>query len=173
MPSASHFQLRPGTLNDIPAILALIRKVVPLMRATGNLQWDDTYPNAEVFTRDIDHGFLWVAEGPSGIAGVAAITTDQEPEYAHVGWDITELAIVVHRVAVDPDTRGQGIAAMLMEHAEAIARERGITALRVDTNTHNQATQRLFPKLGYVLSGEINLGFREGLRFLCYEKRLS
>ena len=33
--------------------------------------------------------------------------------------------------------------------------------------------QRLFPKLGYELAGEIGLGFRPGLRFLCYEKRLG
>jgi RimJ/RimL family protein N-acetyltransferase len=50
--------------------------------------------------------------------------------------------------------------------------ERGIGVLRVDTNTQNEATQRLFPKLGYELAGEIGLGFRPGLRFLCYEKRL-
>jgi hypothetical protein len=31
----------------------------------------------------------------------------------------------------------------------------------------------LFPKLGYTLAGEIGLGFRPGLRFLCYEKRLQ
>jgi hypothetical protein len=33
--------------------------------------------------------------------------------------------------------------------------------------------QKLFPKLGYTLSGETELGFRVGLRFLCYEKRLG
>ena len=173
MASNSHLKLRPGALDDIPAILLLIRKVVPLMRAAGNLQWDDVYPNAEVFARDVAVGFLWVVEVPTGIAGVAAITTDQEPEYAQVGWDISEPAIVTHRLAVDPDLRGQGIAAMLLARAEVIAVERGIAVLRVDTNTQNQATQRLFPKLGYILAGEISLGFRQGLRFLCYEKRLS
>ncbi len=44
-----------------------------------------------------------------------------------------------------------------MQKAEDIAVERGITVLRVDTNTQNEATQRLFPKLGYLLAGEISL----------------
>jgi GNAT superfamily N-acetyltransferase len=157
--------------------MALVRRVVPLMRASGNLQWDDYYPNAAVFERDLELAQFWVAEidGESGseIAGVAAITTDQEPEYANVGWDISEPAIVVHRVAVDPAFRGQGIAAALMLQAEMVARSRGISVLRVDTNTKNEATQKLFPKLGYTLSGETELGFRVGLRFLCYEKRLG
>lgn len=165
--------LRRARLEDMPAIMAIIRRVVPLMRATGNLQWDDAYPNPEVFSRDIEKEQLWVAEIDGGLAGVAAITEDQEPEYARVGWDITEPAIVVHRVAVDPEFRGRGIAEALMRQAETVATERGITVLRVDTNTQNAATQKLFPKLGYTFSGETELGFRVGLRFLCYEKRLT
>jgi len=165
--------LRRAQLEDIPAIMAIIRRVVPLMRAAGNLQWDEAYPNSEVFSRDIEKEQLWVAEIDGSLAGVAAITEDQEPEYARVGWDITKPAIVVHRVAVDPELRGRGIAEALMQQAEIVAKERSITVLRVDTNTQNAATQKLFPKLGYTFSGETELGFRAGLRFLCYEKRLT
>jgi ribosomal protein S18 acetylase RimI-like enzyme len=165
--------IRLATQHDIPALMALLRKAVPLMRATGNLQWDDTYPNETVFGKDIENHQLWLVEIDGAVAGVAALTTDQEPEYAQVGWDLDETAVVVHRLAVDPDFRGAGVATALMQHAEAIAKERGITVLRIDTNTKNEATQRLFPKLGYTLAGEIDLDFRPGLRFLCYEKRLS
>jgi ribosomal protein S18 acetylase RimI-like enzyme len=165
--------LRRATLGDVPAVMAVIHRVVPLMRAAGNLQWDDGYPNAEAFARDVAKEQLWIAEIDGGVAGVAAITEDQEPEYARVGWDITEPAIVVHRVAVDPEFRGRGVAEALMRQAEIVAAERDIVVLRVDTNMQNQATQRLFPKLGYIFSGETELGFRPELRFLCYEKRLG
>ena len=60
-----------------------------------------------------------------------------------------------------------------MFQAETVAKDRGIRVLRVDTNTQNAATQKLFPKLGYTFSGEISLHFRPGLRFRCYEKRLA
>jgi ribosomal protein S18 acetylase RimI-like enzyme len=165
-------QIRLATKDDLPSLMALVRRVVPLMRATGNLQWDDTYPNDAVFQRDIDLDQLWVALVDGNIAGVAAVTMDQELDYIQVGWNIEEPAIVVHRLAVDPAFRGFGAAGALMQKAEEVAVQRGITVLRVDTNTQNEATQRLFPKLGYVLAGEIGLEFRPGLRFLCYEKRL-
>lgn len=165
-------RIRLATHEDLPALMTLVQRVVPLMRATGNLQWDESYPNEPVFQRDIDLGQLWVADADTNLAGVAAITTDQEPDYAQVGWDIDELAIVVHRLAVDPAFRGAGVATALMQKAEEVAAERGIAILRVDTNTQNETTQRLFPKLGYQLAGEISLQFRPGLRFLCYEKRL-
>ncbi|MBP1772619.1 MAG: family acetyltransferase [Holophagaceae bacterium] len=166
-------QVRLGTLADVAEVMALVRRVVPPMNAQGNFQWDAQYPNAAVFKDDAAAGQLWLAEVDGRLAGVAAITTDQEPEYAEVGWDLGEEAVVVHRLAVDPAFRGRGVAMALMLQAEAVARSRGIGVLRVDTNTRNEATQRLFPKLGYVKAGEIGLGFRPGLRFCCFEKRLG
>jgi N-acetylglutamate synthase-like GNAT family acetyltransferase len=165
--------IRLATQDDVPALMALLRKFVPLMRAAGNLQWDETYPNETVFGKDIEKHQLWLAEIDGTIAGVAALTTDQEPEYAQVGWNLDETAVVVHRLAVDPDFRGAGIATNLMQQAEKVAKEDGIEVLRIDTNTKNKATQKLFPKLGYKLAGEIGFAFRPGLRFLCYEKRLA
>ncbi len=166
-------QLRPATLEDIPAILALIGRVVPIMQASGNRQWDSTYPNARVFEHDVAHGQLWVAEFDEHLAGVAAITAEREPEYAHVGWDFEQPALVIHRLAVEPAFRGQGIATALLRHAETLARARGIDVLRTDTSADNGAAQRLFPRLGYVFSGEITIAFRPGVRVLCYERRIQ
>ncbi|MBO9675844.1 MAG: GNAT family N-acetyltransferase [Sphingobacteriaceae bacterium] len=164
--------IRLALTEDIPSIMQLVRKVVPIMRAAGNFQWGNDYPNPEVFANDITNGQLWVAELENEIVGVSAITTDQDPEYAEAGWDITEKAIVTHRLAVDPDWQGKGIAKALMQQAEEVAKAAGINILRVDTNSENKATQALFPKLGYTFSGEIGLAKRPGLRFFCYEKLL-
>ena len=166
-------QIRLASASDVPSLLEMLGNVVPRMREAGNLQWDETYPNGSVLHDDIAHKQLWVAEIDGTLGGLAAITMDQSPEYAQVGWDVNERAIVIHRLAVDPKFRGMGMAQGLMQKAEEVAEQRGIRKLRVDTNTRNEATQRLFPKLGYCLAGEISLGFRPGLRFLCYEKCLG
>ncbi|GAB4045127.1 GNAT family N-acetyltransferase [Spirosoma litoris] len=165
--------IRPATVSDIPALLNLLKNVIPLMHEAGNFQWDDQYPNATVFGNDITNEQLWVADIDGQLAGVAALTEDQEPEYAQVGFDLNQRAIVTHRLAVDPAFRGQGVAVALLEQAEQLALERGIKFLRIDTNSENQSTQKLFPKLGYQYAGEITLGFRPGLRFLAYEKPLA
>ena len=164
---------RRAILTDLPAILALVRRVVPLMQASGNFQWSADYPNAEVFTNDIAHQQLWVAELDGAVAGVAALTQDQDAEYAQADWDVTVPALVTHRLAVDPAAQGRGVALALMEQAEKEARAQGLKVLRVDTNSENIATQKLFPKLGYRFAGEITLAFRPGLRFFCYEKQLG
>jgi len=162
--------IRLATINDIPAIMQLVDEVVPVMRASGNFQWDSTYPNAKVFENDIALNQLWVADADGEIGGVTAITTDQDAEYAQVGWDISEIAIVTHRLAVSIHHRRQGIAEALLKQAEVIAQNRDIRILRIDTNSNNKATRLLFPKLGYEFAGEISLSFRPNLRFYCYEK---
>ena len=70
-------RIRLATQRDLPALMALMRRVVPAMLASGNLQWDDSYPNEAVFQRDIDLAQLWVADADTSIAGVAAVTMDQ------------------------------------------------------------------------------------------------
>jgi len=162
--------LRLATPEDMPALLDLLKHVIPAMHESGNFQWDEQYPNATVFGQDIDKKQLWVAVVNDQLAGVAALTEEQEPEYAQVGFDLSERAIVTHRLAVDPRFQGQGVAVALLQQAEQLAHDRGIRYLRIDTNSENQITQRLFPKLGYRYAGDITLSFRPGLRFLAYEK---
>lgn len=165
--------LRLATPTDVPAIMALVRRVVPLMHESGNFQWTTDYPNEAVFQDDIRRQQLWVAEREGQLLGIAALTNNaQDAEYAQADWDPATPAVVTHRLAVDPAAQGQGVAAALLQQAETLAREWGLNTLRVDTNSENTATQRLFPKLGYRYAGEITLAFRPGLRFFCYEKQL-
>lgn len=164
--------VRLATPADLPALVNLLKRVVPLMNQAGNFQWDDHYPNEGVFSQDITKEQLWVVEIDNQLAGVAALTEDQEPEYAQVGFDLSQRAIITHRLAVDPAFQGKGVAVALLAQAETLALERGIHFLRIDTNSENQVTQKLFPKAGYTYAGEITLGFRPGLRFLAYEKKL-
>jgi ribosomal protein S18 acetylase RimI-like enzyme len=165
--------IRQATLADISGVMQLIADVVPAMIASGNLQWNSEYPNPAVFEQDIKQNQLWVADIDGAIAGVAAFTIGPEPDYAAAGIDINIPAIVTHRLAVSSNYRGLGIAAALLNQAEIVARNHNIKCLCVDTNVNNQATQKLFPKLGYRLAGEINLTMRPGLSFYCYEKTLS
>ena len=125
-----------------------------------------------MFRQDIERAQLWIAEDGGAVVAVAALTMDQDPEYADADWEPGAPAIVTHRLAVAPEAQGRGVAAALLAQAETLARARGLNRLRVDTNSENTATQRLFPKLGYRFAGEIGLRCRPGLRFFCYEKLL-
>ena len=175
----SSFDIRKGNESDLDSILEIVKLAIPLMHESQNFQWDDEYPTREKFLDDISKGFLYVcilttSDQPVKLVGFCAITTDQDPEYADCGWDITIMAIVPHRLCIHPHYRRQGIAELFMNKAEYISKyEYHYNLIRVDTNKVNQSAQKLFIKLGYVYCGEISLKCKaEGLRFCCYEKVL-
>lgn len=171
----TNITIRRGTSDDIPSILKIIRKVVPIMNSKNNFQWTPAvYPLEDDFRKDVEQNCCYVAVDTitSDIVGVAALTEDQPPEYGDA-CDIADKAIVPHRVAVDPDYQGKGIAKLLFNHADVLAKQREYKYVRVDTNTMNLAMQNLFVKCGFILKGEISLaGKHSGMRFLCYEKAL-
>lgn len=177
------FSIRLATETDLPSILEIVALTVPLLHATGNFQWDETYPNEEKFRYDLKNNYLWVCDVNSStstdvnakqVVGMCAITMDQDPEYADCGWDTNVLSIVPHRLAIHPEFRRHGLAEKFMLHAEVVANTKGIKSMRVDTNVVNVAMQNLFKKLGYSYKGEVSLPCKkEGLRFCCYEKTLN
>ena len=85
-----------------------------MCQASGNNQWNDGYPLASDFQKDVDNNQLWIAvvrlnrdgEYVEDIAGVAAITTDQPEEYGQCGMDISETCIVAHRLAANAAYHG-------------------------------------------------------------------
>ena len=165
-------RIRLATYDDLPQVVQVANKVVQLMQAEGNFQWDETYPCYEHFKADILETQLWVAVNEDEIIiGFAALTTAQPPEYADSGCDISIPSIVPHRLAVDPAFRRGGIAQLFFARAEQLAKERGFSYVRVDTNTANLAMRQVILKSGYKLKGEISLAVKAGsLRFFCFEK---
>lgn len=166
-------EFRQAVVEDLPQILDIVKVVVPMMHAANNFQWNEEYPNEEVFRNDISLGQLWVAVDGQEILGVGALTTEQDECYAMAGWDIKEMAMVPHRIAVRPAHQGKGIASSFMRKAYELATERGYKSVRVDTNKMNQNMQKLFKKLGYTFCGEIPLSRKPPeYRFLAFEMRV-
>ena len=170
--SVTGMRTRLATYGDIPQVVQIASKVVPLMQAEGNFQWDVSYPCYEHFRADVLEGQLWVAvDNLDKIIGFAALTTSQPPEYADSGCDISLPAVVPHRLAVDPAFRRCGAAQLFFTRCEQLALEKGFSYVRVDTNTANIPMQQAILKAGYELKGEISLAVKAGsLRFVCFEK---
>lgn len=165
---------RLGTHEDVEKIMAIIKAVVPLMQAAGNFQWDDVYPTEAAFREDISNNQCWVVVKDDVLLGVTALTEDQSPEYADCGWDLSIPSIVPHRMAVSPDARRQGVAAMMYAKAEELAKERGYSRVRVDTNKLNGPMNATIVKAGFSHSGEINLSTKpKEMRFNTYEKIIA
>ncbi len=168
--------MRKASMEDLAVITKIVADSLPILHASGNRQWDENYPQETHFIADINNGELWAATCRGDVVGFVAITRDQPEEYSDCGLDISEEAIVPHRLAVAPSCRGAGIAKRMMKQAELVAVSAGISKIRVDTNSKNSIMQRLFHNLGYEYCGEIIFKNKpvlpEVMKFVCFEKNI-
>ena len=173
--SSAVMRLRLATTADIADVMAIVQKVVPQMQASGNFQWDESYPCAADFETDVEKSQLWLAvDEKSTVVGFSALTTTQPIEYKDCGYDILIPAIVPHRMAVDPSCRRAGLGQLFLSKAEELASAGGLGLVRIDTNASNHAMQKVILKAGYAFRGEIFLTVLAGkLPFCCYEKTIT
>ena len=125
---------------------------------------------------------LWrpVQTGPAGgkAIGSMVLNHDADPDYAQVpGWgpdaDWPHL-LLIHTLAVHPAYQGRGLARRLLAHAEVLARQSGMRALRLDVCVGNVPAIRLYEQCGFACAGTAEMHFCVGTVDPCrlYEKTL-
>lgn len=117
---------------DAPALWALRREREDWFARTGIVQWPvGSLPLAEIEVQ-LAQGHWWCVRGTEGIdACVRLLETDEE----FWGVDPTP-ALYLHTLMVALRAGGTGLPAMLLSHAESIARRMGAAELRLDCVEH-------------------------------------
>lgn len=163
--------IRLANMRDLPAVIDILHRVVPVMQSEGNYQWDSVYPSPADLTQDIQNYNLFVAVDNRVIVGAVAVDANFPPEYDTVAWKTSPNSYTFHRLMVDPDHRGKGVAEALFHYVEYRGQLMGLRSIRVDTNENNFAILSLFKKHHYSFVGTVK--FRNVLSdFCCYEKTL-
>ena len=163
--------IRNATLSDLDSIAATLGTIVAAMRERGNDQWGPAYPTPDHFAADCREGSLFVDEREGRIRGFAALNFAEPEQYGPLPWTVGRPALVVHRLAVVPEFRRQGVADGLFAFAEAMASARKLAGLRSDTYSRNPAMNALFAKRGWRMVGTLNFPGREA-EFWAWEKTL-
>lgn len=157
--------------DELEAVWSLAVRAVRRMNEEGNAQWGADYPTKPHYAGDAARRELYAVREGGRILGVACINAEESPEYAAISWKNTGPTLSVHRMAVDPEYQGRGLAGDLLEAAERLALERGLAAIHLDTYAQNSRMQALLRRRGYIRRGEIRLHGRP-LPFPCFEKTL-
>ena len=165
-------KIRHAKTEDLDMIMKIIRETVKEMNENGNFQWDESYPDREVFINDIKEGTLYaVVNDNDEVTGISAANFDSFEEYDNLEWESEKSDYVIHRLAVDNAYRNEGVAAFLIENIEKEIIKKGKCFMITNTNSKNIKAQRFFENLGYKFVGEIKVP-RLKDSFFCYEKRL-
>lgn len=182
--------MRYATTADIEQILAITDSARRFQRQCGFRQWEDGYPAYDDIAADIADQGAYVFENEGTSAKAADITiegsniverenivayaylTGYDAEYDRLSgiWHYPGPYGVIHRLAIAPGFRGQGLAAQILAMSEAHLAAQGIRAMRIDTGQDNIVMQRILSRADYTCRGLHH--FTWGPR-LAYEKPLT
>ena len=149
--------LRKATPADSPKIWDILSAAIQLRKEQGSAQWQDGYPNPETVNNDIALEQGYVFESGDRIIGYVAIILNNEPAYDEIEgkWQSDGDYYVIHRLAMDRNAGGKGLATQLLKAVEALALKNKIFSIRADTNFDNAAMLKIFKNLDYVYCGEV------------------
>lgn len=164
--------IRKATKIDIIKIMEIITAIVREMKSYNNTQWDETYPQVINFSKDIEEGNLYVDELENEIRGFVCLNYIEPIEYNYIDWQSSEKAMIMHRMAVNPNFRNQGVGISLLKFSEELALKNGVSYLKTDTYSINDKMNSLFKKFGFKLVGEMEFLGKEK-PFYCYDKIIS
>lgn len=165
--------IEPAKKSEIPEILELTRACAREMISRKIFQWNEHYPTASAFRKDIERGELFLLKHNHNIIGTIVISTVMDEEYLAIDWLTPSVNnLYIHRLAVHPAAQGQGNARKLMDYAYAFAKAAFASSIRLDTFSKNKRNQKFYEARGYLRLGSIYFPKQSEDPFYCYERVL-
>ena len=162
--------LRPTKIEDISRVIDIINQAKTYFKNNDIDQWQDGYPNEETIEKDIENNEAYVLEEDGVILGTCMVPIHGEPAYNRIEgkWILNCPYICVHRIAVDNEYKGKGLASTILD--QVVAMYPDYHSVRMDTHHDNLSMQSFLTKYGFKYCGEITL--KSGALRRAYEKRI-
>jgi RimJ/RimL family protein N-acetyltransferase len=143
-------QLLPSTPADIDEIFRLYRLASAYQAATAKatVVWPDF--ERELVAQELAEGRQWKLVVGDTIACVWAFTFDDPQIW---GARNADPAIYIHRIATNPDFRGQGFVAAIVQWAKAYAQQNQKKVVRLDTIGENHGLIAHYTACGFTYLG--------------------
>lgn len=156
-PDLPEMLFRKAETTDIERIWEIILQAKEQMKRLNTHQWDENYPTVETIRGDIEKQIGYVLCKENRLLAYGVVSFDREPAYDTIEgeWRNELPYLIVHRLAVADEVKGQGIARLFILQAEEVSRRKGIYNFRVDTKFDNTYMLRLIDSLGFRYSGEV------------------
>lgn len=159
--------------SDIDDIIKIIKGAQEHFKSQGIDQWQNNYPNAQVIMDDMENNESYVLKHEGNVIGTTYLSFAGEDTYEiiHDGeWLSHEEYAVIHRMAIDFNLRGTGLAYIFLKAIEELCIDRKINSIKVDTHRENIPMQKLLKKNNFKKCGIIYL--KDGNERIAYEKIL-
>ena len=163
--------IRRAEKKDIDRIMQIIADARMSIGKLGIDQWQYGYPTRDIVKEDIMLERSFVVFDEEEICATFALMMNGEPTYKKIycgAWIGDGEYIALHRIAIESNHRGKGIAENIIKFLSEFANENGYSSIRVDTHDGNVPMRKMLEKNGFEYCGTIHL--LDGQSRVAYEK---
>ena len=171
--------IRKAELKDIEAIASIYENIITLEEAGKYTTcWvRGVYPTENTALNALSEGTLYVMEEDGIVVGSAIINQKSADGYDRAAWKIPasmEEALMIHTLAVSPKATHKGYGEAFIRFYEDMGKERGLKALRLDTNEKNIKSRPFYKSLGYTEVDIVKSNFNGVgiVNLVCIEKEI-
>lgn len=159
--------------NYVDDVMVIINQAKNYFKNNGINQWQDGYPNAESIQEDIKENKSYILIDDDKILGTMFFAIQDDPTYAYIEgqWLTQDNYAVIHRIAVDENSKGKNLAFELVKFAIEECKKHHIKSIRIDTHADNLSMQRFLKKHDFKVCGTIFLA--NGDPRIAFEKIIS
>lgn len=161
------FELVLAQKTDVIECFNIINAAREFQREQGFIQWPDGYPPKSAIEEDVRSGKGYVLKANGKIACYLYIGLDGDPAYPAIkgAWHSDLPYVVIHRLAMSPQYRNQGLSTRVFESVQLFCHEIGIRNIRIDTDAQNMRMQHILHKNGFSYCGTVIQGGGDRLAF--------
>jgi ribosomal protein S18 acetylase RimI-like enzyme len=157
---------------DLIEILYLLRVCILDMNVKGLKHWNSAFPGAETVQQDLDNGSIYLMKEKGVCKGMVTLNTDEPEDYYQLNFQSgKQKPLYLQNLAVHPRWQGLGIAKLLIEYAQKLAREKGFDCIRMDVFKPSDGARQLFEKQDFQEVSSFHSAYQQ-IPFVCYEKQL-
>ena len=159
---------RQARSSDIDDIYRIIQQAVAYLGSQNSPQWQGSAePRREEFEEDIQQGTMYVLIHDHKVAGVGKLVPGPEKAYEEIdgSWLGNEAQyMTLHRIAIDAEVRGQGLAHQLIHDLVLLSLDHGYRDIRIDTHEMNKGMQKTVKKADFDYRGHVQMPVPNGDR---------
>jgi len=158
--------------TDLIEILYLLKVCILDMNKKGLRHWNSAFPGRERIQQDLDCGSIYLVKDKGVCKGMVTLNEIEPDDYKEVAFPSEKhKPLYLQNMAVHPKWQGQGIAKMMVDFAQNIAKEKGFDSIRLDVFQPSAGARQLYEKQNFKEVASFLSAYQK-IPFVCYEKQL-
>lgn len=152
-------KIRKSTKADLPTLHKMMKDAINQLKNEGIDQWQNGYPDLDQIINDQIRQSNYVLETNKELLAATTIQFAEDLSYKDIdgSWINDDPYMTLHRVFVNDEFKGKGVASKLFSECEGICRKKGYCSIRIDTHPKNYRMKRALTKSGFKYCGRIKL----------------